>query len=136
MAKAKKQSSEAKSEKTPAPAAAKKAAKKAPAKSGGQPAGMPLIDTSLAAQSAARMVASRERNQTQRSGESQQESSAFRQMKESVNKPGAQGPASFLQNTAPIKKSSQPFGGPNQVGKNQTFGADVNRTGVPRRTGG
>ena len=27
-------------------------------------------------------------------------------------------------------------GGGKQVGRNQTFGADVNRSGIPRRTGG
>ena len=36
------------------------------------------------------------------------------------------------------KKSGTPFGaiGGKQAGRNQTFGADVNRSGVPRRTGG
>jgi hypothetical protein len=28
------------------------------------------------------------------------------------------------------------MGGRKQIGHNQTFGADVNRAGVPRRTGG
>ena len=34
------------------------------------------------------------------------------------------------------KKSNLPFGGGKQVGHNQTFGADVTRSGVPRRTAG
>ena len=39
-------------------------------------------------------------------------------------------------NIAGQKKSNLPMGGGKQVGRNQTFGADVNRAGVPRRTGG
>jgi hypothetical protein len=139
MAKAKKQQTE---EKSAAPAAQSKPAKKPPtkkadAKTDNAPAraGMPTLDTSLAAQTAARMVARRDMLENARTPEGQTESSAFKQLKENINKP-AHGPSSFLQNTAPQKKSNQPYGGPNQVGKNQTFGADVNRTGIPRRTGG
>ena len=136
MAKAKKTKSQASSA-TNEPPAPKKAAKKAPAKAKDAAAqtGMPLIDTSLAAQTAARMVKHRDLLGGSRA-EGQQESSSFKQLKESVNKPAMHGPTSFLQNTAPQKKSNLPFGGSNQVGRNQTFGADVNRTGVPRRTGG
>jgi len=137
MAKAKKQSEE----KTATPAEAK-APKKAPAKKpaakAAKPAaaGVPLIDTGLAAQTAAKLVARRDTLEKAKSSEGQGETAAFRQFKENVNKP-AHGPTSFLQNTAPQKKSNLPFGGFNQqVGKNQTFGADVNRSGVPRRTGG
>jgi hypothetical protein len=121
------------------PAAARKApAKKAPAKpkDASAPAGMPLIDTNLAAQTAAKLVKNRDLLGGSRAGAGQQESSSFKQLKESVNKPVMHGPTSFLQNTAPQKKSNLPFGGSNQVGRNQTFGADVNRSGVPRRTGG
>jgi len=140
MAKAKKEKTETK----PAanePAAPKKApARKPPAKakarSDAQPAGMPLIDTSLAAQTAARLVKNRDLLGGSKAAGSQPESSSFKQLKESVNKPVLHGPASFLQSTAPQRKSNTPFGGLNQVGRNQTFGADVNRTGVPRRTGG
>ena len=74
-----------------------------------------------------------------KSGE-KRESGSFKQLKQSLTKPAAHGPASFLQSTAPERKSNLPFvggGGRNQqVGHNQTFGADVNRAGVPRRTGG
>ena len=42
----------------------------------------------------------------------------------------------ILGQTSQYKKSNQPLGGPKQVGRNQTFGADVNRSGVPRRTPG
>ncbi len=114
----------------------KKPARKAPdAKKPSAPGGVPLIDTGLAAQNAARLVANRDELANVRT-EGAQESSAFKQLKESINKPVAHGPASFLQNTASKKKSNSPFGGLNQVGRNQTFGADVNRSGVPRRTGG
>jgi hypothetical protein len=94
----------------------------------------PLIDTSLAAQAAARMVAHGPTAPTP-AGE-QPESAAFKKLKESLAKPTSTGVASFLQNTAPVKKSGQPFGQQNQMRRGQTFGADVNRSGVPRRTGG
>lgn len=139
MAKAKKQPETAAAEKTEAAPAKKPAAKKAPAAkksaktaAGAAPAA-PLIDTSLAAAAAAKMVANRDLLNA--AGE-KRESGAFKQLKESLTKPATSGPASFLQSTAPQKKSNLPFGGRNQVGHNQTFGADVNRTGVPRRTGG
>jgi hypothetical protein len=111
--------------------AAKKALKSAVT---GAP-GVPIINTSLAAQNAARLVANRDVIEESKEG-NQTESSSFRQLKESLNKPHSQAPAAFLQNTAPHKKLNLPFGGLNQVGKGQTFGADVNRAGVPRRTGG
>jgi hypothetical protein len=139
MAKAKKQPETAAAEKTEGAPAKKPAAKKAPAAKksaiaavGAAPAA-PLIDTSLAAAAAAKMVANRD--VLNAAGE-KRESGAFKQLKESLTKPATSGPASFLQSTAPQKKSNLPFGGRNQVGHNQTFGADVNRTGVPRRTGG
>jgi hypothetical protein len=76
-------------------------------------------------------------NRDQRSGtESRGGSGLIKHLKESLNKPATSGPADFLHNTSPNKKSNLPFGGRNQVGHNQTFGADVNRSGVPRRTGG
>lgn len=94
----------------------------------------PLIDTSVAAQAAARMVAQGAAPPSA-TGE-QPESAAFKRLKESIAKPTSQGVANFLQNTAPQKKSGQPFGQQNQMRRGQTFGADVNRSGVPRRTGG
>ena len=118
--------------KPPAKAAAKKTTKHPAA-----PA-VPLIDTSLAAEAAAKMIARREffgAGTAAPEGE-KRESSTFKQLKEGLNKPAAQGPANFLHSTTPQKKLNLPFGGRNQVGHNQTFGADVNRAGVPRRTGG
>jgi hypothetical protein len=135
MAKSKKQSD---AQKTPDSTAA---GKKAPAsKKASKPAtattsSMPQIDTSLAAQSAANMIANRDPRSTNTEAGDKRESGSFKQLKANLSKP-AGGPASFLQSTAPQKKSNLPFGGRKQVGHNQTFGADVNRTGVPRRTGG
>lgn len=144
MAKAKSESKKDETTKAPKaadaaakPAASKKpAAKKAIAKAAAAPSS-PLVDTSLAAQNAAKLVAQRGALGDAREGEQRQpESSAFKQLKENLNKPHSQAPASFLQKTAPHKKMNLPFGSLNQVGKGQTFGADVNRSGVPRRTGG
>lgn len=148
MAKAKSESKKVETTKAPkaADAASKPAeAKKAPAKkstaklakAATTATSSPLIDTSLAAQNAAKLVAQRDTLGEPREGEQRQpESSAFKQLKENLNKPHSQAPASFLQKTAPHKKMNLPFGSLNQVGKGQTFGADVNRSGVPRRTGG
>lgn len=135
MAKAKKQSGDKATASKPAEAA-KSAAKKAPVvkkKTAPAASGSPMIDTSLAAAAAAKMVANRDLLNT---AGAKRESGSFKQMKESLSKPASTGPASFLHSTAPQKKSNLPFGGRNQVGHNQTFGADVNRSGVPRRTGG
>jgi len=128
MAKAKKQPE---AQKVAGAAPAKKAAKAAP-----QADTAPQIDTALAAQSAANMIANRDVLPAGAHSGEKPESSSFKQLKASLNKPTVHGPASFLTSTAPLKKSNLPFGGRKQVGHNQTFGADVNRTGVPRRTGG
>jgi hypothetical protein len=66
------------------------------------------------------------------------ESSNFRQLKESLSKPHSQTMGNLLDKISSTgqKKSALPFGGGKQVGHNQTFGADVNRRNVPRRTGG
>lgn len=130
----------------PKPAAAKAApAKAAPAKAASakapskpkkpaKPAPPPLIDTSLAAQAAAKMVANRDLL-SQAAGE-KRESGSFKQLKEQLLKPSTQGPGGILQPKDAQKRFNPITGGRNQVGHNQTFGADVNRTGVPRRTGG
>jgi hypothetical protein len=135
MAKAKKPSEEKASAGEPSGEAKSGAKKAAPAKKKTAPAagGGPMIDTSLAAAAAAKMVANRDLLNT---AGPKRESGSFKRLKESLNKPASTGPASFLHSTAPQKKSNLPFGGRNQVGHNQTFGADVNRSGVPRRTGG
>lgn len=108
------------------------AAKKTNKPVGASASAAPIIDTSLAAAAAAKMVANRD---VLASSGDKRESNSFKQLKESISKP-ATGPASFLHSSGPQKKSNLPFSGRNQVGHNQTFGADVNRSGVPRRTGG
>jgi hypothetical protein len=112
---------------------------------------MPLIDTSLAAETAAKLVmnrallggsasqpaASQGDAADDESAPERRESSAFKQLKAGLNKPSVQGPGGILGGAGQNKKGNSPFGGGNQqVGRNQTFGADVNRSGVPRRTGG
>jgi hypothetical protein len=130
MAKAKK------SEAAPAAGAKKKTAKTKDSAA----AGTPLVDTNLAAEAAAkRVVAGLAPASTVPLGGSSlpmKESAAFKHLKDSLNKPS--GLAGMLDKTAgPSQKhSTTPFHGGKQLGRNQTFGADVNRTGVPRRTGG
>jgi hypothetical protein len=100
--------------------------------------GTPLVDTTLAAQSAAKRLAAG-LGTGPAGGAPVAPSAAFKHLKASVNKPGLAGLDSVLDKTAGPgqNKSNLPshnFG--KQTGRNQTFGADVNRTGVPRRTGG
>ena len=138
------------------PAAGKKsgkADKAAPAAAAPQ---APLIDTGLAAQAAAAMVANRfaaglgaaqqpgdapADPQQQPAAAARPESSTFKNLKDSLNKPAGGGTLGGILGTGGgQRKFNQGFGGPKQSGpgggRNQTFGADVNRTGVPRRTGG
>jgi hypothetical protein len=128
------------------PAAAAAAAAAAPKKAGKPAAGgggkplVPLIDTGLAAQTAAAMVAHRVAGGA--ASAPSQESSTFKNLKESLSKPTAGGLGGILGTGSGQKKFPQQFGGGKQGGpgaaggRNQTFGADVNRAGVPRRTGG
>jgi hypothetical protein len=102
--------------------------------------GVPRIDTDLAAAAAAKALAAGLGTGASGTTQPQQESSAFKQLKAGLNKPsfGANSPTgNLLGGIGGIgKKSNQPFTGGKQIGRNQTFGADVNRTGVPRRTSG
>src|SRR5205809_2407917 len=92
----------------PKAAAHKAAAPKAAAKSKNQfqagGGGAPMVDTNFAAEAAARMLAGRAKMaksggpaQPQAGGE--RESGAFKQMKESLNKPAAGGMAAAMGNT-------------------------------------
>jgi hypothetical protein len=105
----------------------------APAKPAG---GVPLIDTTFAVQAAAAMVGQKVSGADASGG--RKESAGFKQLKEGLNQPHLQSLGKVLDATGntTAKKSAQPFTQTKQVGHNQTFGADVNRTGVPRRTGG
>ncbi len=132
MAKAKK------SESAATPAGGKKKADRAkpPVASQG-----PAIDTGLAAESAAKRVAAGFGvigAVSASSGAPAHESTSFKSFKENINKPASAGLASILDKTAGPgqKKPNLPYQSGKQVGRNQVFGADVNRTGVPRRTGG
>jgi hypothetical protein len=127
--------------KAPAKGAAKGAANKpAPA---GSP-GVPLIDTSLAASAAAKMVLNRAvggAGAPVASGDAEaagdkRETSTFKQLKQGLSKGGSQGIGGLLGGVQGGKKVTQTFAGPNQVRRNQTFGADASRTNIPRRTGG
>jgi hypothetical protein len=141
MAKKPTSSSHSDKKKTAASAASapkkKAAAPKAPSKSAGAGAGgagtSPLIDTNLAANAAAAFVG----NKLSRNNPSgaKQESAGFKNLKQKLAKP-SQGLGSILDTTNQNKKPNLPFGGGKQVAHNQTFGADVNRAGVPRRTPG
>lgn len=130
MAKAKKQK-----QGTQASAGGKDA--KAPAKPAAPaPPPVPVIDTNLAASTAAKLVAHKDELAAP-AGPASGESAAFKQMKENLHKPAGGSVPSFLQNVIPGKKFNNSVPSRNQqIGRNQTFGADVNRTGVPRRTGG
>ena len=127
-----------------APAAKKPATPGAP-KAAPKPAAAPAIDTSLAANAAAAMIGNKAAGagtapagaggQTQ--PPQKKESAAFKQLKAGLNKPagGALGGAFGVGAKQP-KKTAQNYGGGKQVGHNQTFGSDVNRASVPRRTPG
>jgi hypothetical protein len=117
---------------------ASSAKSKKPASGKGFTPAAPLIDTSLAASTAARMIAARNAQATAAStspAEKPHESAAFKQLKEGLSK-SAPALGGSLSPIAGQNKSNLPHPFAKQVGRNQTFGADVNRSGVPRRTGG
>jgi hypothetical protein len=156
MAKAKKPESAGEPAPKKAPAAKKAAAPKKSGKPDTGSAGAPqapLIDTGLAAAAAAAMVANLgaarlgagqpqgTATPSAPSPSQRQESSTFRNLKEGLNKPAGGGLGNILGPGGGQRKLNQGFGGqkpsvPGAAGRNQTFGADVNRSGVPRRTGG
>ena len=116
----------------------KKSSKKTapPAKTAAAPS-VPSIDTSLAANAAAKMVAAKLSSPI--ATPDSKESAAFKALKQSVSNPAPGGLDNVLGTGGGTigHKSHTPFGGPKQMGgRNQRFGADVNRAGVPRRTGG
>jgi hypothetical protein len=138
---AKKKSPAADAADAPKPKATAAKAKKTAAKPAAP--SQPLIDTNAAAAAAARMVAGGISGAgTDPLAPKATESSTFRQIKAGFQKPGAPGGAAGgggLGNLggAGKKLGNLPVGNQGkQVGRNQTFGADVNRSSVPRRTGG
>jgi len=101
------------------------------------PGAAPLVDTNLAAEAAARRVKAGFGPARTTSNLPVTETASFKHMKESLSKPTA-GLEGILDKTSgPAQRQpTTPFHGGKQTGRNQVFGADVNRTGVPRRTGG
>lgn len=123
-----------------APKAARGTAKKSTKAKPTTPA-VPLIDTGLAAEVAAKNLVAKVTTGGPSGAAGQapaKESAGFKNLKASLEHPAGHSMANLLEKTAGPgqKKSNLPFHGGKQVGRNQTFGADVNRAGVPRRTGG
>lgn len=115
------------------PTSQKKSTKAAkPAKSAG--GAEPMIDTALAAQSAAKMLVNKPAS-ADLAAAPKKESAAFKNMKESLNKPHLTGLDNVIGSVSPQRNNASHFQ-QRQAGRNQTFGADVNRVGVPRRTPG
>src|SRR5439155_3599713 len=110
--------------------------RKAPARKPASAAGSPLIDTNLAAQSAARMLLNRATNMPINTMPQKKESSTFKQMKDSIAKPHLASMDSMLNSTATPGAQPHLPHQTNQKGHSQTYNADVTRTGVPRRTPG
>jgi len=112
--------------------------KKAAAKKADTPAGGMFVDTKLAAESAARLLAAGVSTKPAPDAQPRTESSLFKQLKSGLANPAGQTMSNLLDKhgDSSHKKSAMPFGKGPQMGRNQTFGADVNRAGVPRRTGG
>lgn len=126
-------------------------AKKSPARSGGKakssakpaPAALaPQIDTALAAETAAKLVGAKFGGAATAGAGEGRESAAFRNLKQQLNPPASSALSNLLDKTGgpgQRRPNLPAFGGPGggpAVGRNQRFSADVNRAGVPRRTGG
>jgi hypothetical protein len=112
-------------------------AKKEPAKkpSAARSGDAPQIDTTLAANTAAAMIASKAGSAQAPAGV-KKESAAFKQFKAGLNKPSAGALGGVFGTPQQQKKTHQTFGGGKQIGHQQTHGTDATRTGVPRRTPG
>jgi hypothetical protein len=102
-----------------------------------------MIDTNLAANAAAAMIAGKVQTgggaAAGQQGQPQQpkkESGMFKQLKAGLNKPSAGALGGAFANTGPQKKSPLPFGGPQTGGQHAQTRSDATRTGVPRRTPG
>jgi hypothetical protein len=89
-----------------------------------------LIDTSLAAAAAARLLAHRNA-----ASSSKGDTALMNQLKQ-ANRPAASLSTVLGTGSDALKKATGHSEFNKQVGRNQTYGADVNRTGVPRRTSG
>jgi hypothetical protein len=128
----------AKESKTSKSQGKKKPDRKAPAAPGAAPLIDPLQSAAAAAALVGHKVSASGGTGGPGTGGPATESSSFRNLKESLSKPHSQTIGNVLDKISPggQKKSGLPFGGGKQVGHNQTFGADVSRRNVPRRTNG
>ena len=91
-----------------------------------------MVDTSFAAEAAARMLAARAKMgnaQQAPQAAAQRESGAFKQMKESLNKPAAGGISSAMGNTFGPNKSNLPTPDKGHVVRDQTT-SNINRVNV------
>jgi len=108
----------------------------------------PMVDTSFAAEAAARMLATRAKlakaaggaaptdaGATGSAADTHRESGAFKQMKDSLNKPAGGGINTAMGNTFGPNKTNLPNPDKGHVVRDQTT-SNVNRVNVPRRTGG
>jgi hypothetical protein len=107
-----------------------------PAKKPAAPSAASTFDSTAAASAAAAIVGHKITQPAQ--GAQTTESSSFRNMKDSLTKTHTQTMGGLLDKISSPgqKKSAVPFADGKQVAHNQTFGADVSRRSVPRRTGG
>lgn len=127
--------------KADAPAAAKpakKAAKAAAKKQQPAAGGSPIVDTGLAAATAARMLAHRAATGAPAASaetSAGRESSSFQKLKNNLTNPAA-GLSNILGGETGQKKSHNAFGPNQQVNRGQNSGGGANRLGVPRRTSG
>jgi hypothetical protein len=94
-----------------------------------------MIDTNLAAQTAAAMLLNRPAAEGAAHTEPGKESSTFKNLKDQLAKPKPSGLSNLFGPTGDQKKGSGHFNLNQQKGHNQTFGG-MNKTGVPRRTNG
>lgn len=100
-----------------------------------QSASVPMIDTAQAAQAAAKMLIAGVSAKPPPDSLPRQESSLFKQLKASLNKPHALAMSNLLDKSeGPGPAKLHPL--LKQVGHDQTLGQDVTRSGVPRRTPG
>jgi hypothetical protein len=134
--KAAKPAAPAAEKKTPAKKAPVKAAARKPTPAPAAGLSTPLIDTSLAAQTAAAMLLNRPAAPAAPAApQASKESSAFKNLKDQLAKPKPTGLSNLFGPTADQKKAAGHFNLHQQKGHNQTFGG-LNKAGVPRRTNG
>jgi hypothetical protein len=123
----------------PKPAAAKPTAPKAKKAKPHAAPSAPMIDTGLAAETAAKLILAGARPAQANDDENaapKKESSTFKHLKESLAKPHINSGNPLLGGATGTGNKNKPgFFGGKQIGHNQTFGSGSSRF-VPRRTSG